>query len=501
MENKFSDIDDVFRNALSSLEVEPSPESWEKISTQLSQTENKKRFRTLFFWLGIISIVSAFIIGAFVPFANEIKTEKNRVAEKKQVQKQERAPEENHNKQQNQNTEKNIQIENKTTPQQSNIDVEKIKEESLENVQTKNQRSAQSGLTNIAKNNTSINVNMEAGEVVSQKNYAEEKPIISNTEQKSRGALMASENQNSSSVVEIKETDGNANNISEVSKSTDSARQEEKAMATEESQAKTIDLYEGLESIESGFKTFSVQPFFSPMYVLRNSFGNDQSYDPIGNAGGDFEQNPVFSYETGVLLGYNFTSKISLHVGVSYHQITHTTSPDHLFSTPFAQLGPLDTAVSLHSSAGEIDGVTMLPNTAANPPSYELSTDELLGSPTTRIYQTFSFVEVPVIAKYRLGKEKIGFTIGAGLSTGFLVRNEAHAESSNGHVLFGQTKDIRNVNFNVLIQLGIDVRLLPWMYFTFEPTFRYSLLDWNISDNVSVNPIFFGANTGLSFRF
>ena len=112
MENKFSDIDDVFRNALSSLEVEPSPESWEKISTQLSQTENKKRFRTLFFWLGIISIVSAFIIGAFVPFANEIKTEKNRVAEKKQVQKQERAPEENHNKQQNQNTGKNIQIEN-----------------------------------------------------------------------------------------------------------------------------------------------------------------------------------------------------------------------------------------------------------------------------------------------------------------------------------------------------------------------------------------------------
>jgi hypothetical protein len=501
MENKFSDIDDVFRNALSSMEIEPNPESWEKISSQLSQIENKKRFGTFFFWLGIISIVSAFTIGAFVPFANEIKPEKNISAENKQVQKQESATEENLNKQQAQNSENKTKAESKTAMPKSNESIEENKEAQFKNAQTKNKKSSQSGLINISKNNASLNVNMEEEDVVSEKNYTEEKSIISNTDQKSSNALMVSENKNSSSVVEKNEEENNTNNILEASKSADSARKEEKGTVTEESQAKSIDLYEGLESTASGFTQFSVQPFFSPMYVLRNSNGNDQSYASIGNSGGDFEQNPAFSYEAGVLLGYNFTSKISLHVGVSYHQMTHTTSPDHLFSTPFAQLGPLDTAVSLHSSAGELDGVTMLPNTTANPPSYQLSTDELLGSATTRISQIFSFIEVPVIAKYRFGKEKIGFTVGAGLSTGFLVRNEAHAESANGHVLFGQTKDIRNVNFNVLIQLGIDVRILPWMYLTLEPTFRYSLLDWNISDNVSMNPIFFGANTGLSFRF
>ena len=500
MENKFSDIDDVFRNALSSMEIEPNPESWEKISSQLSQIENKKRFGTFFFWLGIISIVSAFMIGAIVPFANEMKTEKSSLAENKPAHHNEKATEEVYNSRPNQDSEKKLETDDKTKTQKSNKSIEKNTESRFKNSQINNKKQKQSGLINVASKSAVAREKNESVAIISQNNYKEEKATLMNTENKSNDGLMFSENKNISSVIKTTDIGSNVDNVSEVSKTTEFSTQEEKAN-DEELTTKSIDLYEGLESTESGFKQFSVQPFFSPMYVLRNSFGNDENYDPIGNVGGDFEQNPTFSYETGVLLGYNFTPKISLHIGVSYHQMTHTTSSNHLFSTPFSQLGPLDTAVSLHSSAGELEGITMLPNTAVTPNTYELSTDELLGSPTTRISQTFSFIEVPVIVKYRFGKEKLGFTIGAGLSTGFLVRNEAHAESSNGHVYFGQTKDIRNVNFNVLIQLGVDVRLLPWMYLTFEPTFRYSLLDWNVSDNVSMNPIFFGANTGLSFRF
>ncbi len=252
--------------------------------------------------------------------------------------------------------------------------------------------------------------------------------------------------------------------------------------------------------------TFTVLPYFSPTYTFRNS--SMTSTNGIQNAFGTetkFKEQANFSYSAGLLVGYNFTPRLTIFIGASFNSFSNTTSRNDIHSKSFDQIAAGDSTTFAITTAGELGGVNIVPTqgTPENPTYIEQ--DYFVGSSqigsVKRITQTFSYVEVPVMARYKFFGPKIGLILTGGLSTGFIVQNDVTLESDTETKKFGGTSQIRNFNMNAIFGIGIEARLMPFMYLNIEPTFKYSFLNWSMDNRFQMNPISLGLNTGLAFKF
>lgn len=255
-------------------------------------------------------------------------------------------------------------------------------------------------------------------------------------------------------------------------------------------------------------KTFTILPYFSPTYTFRNSkmlntSGIQNAFDTT-NGNSAFVEEANFSYSAGVLVGYNFTPRLTVFIGASFNTFSNTTSRTNIHSRSFDQVPTGDSTLAV-TSAGELNGLHIIP-TLGTPESPTYIEQDYTMNPAEigsikRITQTFSYVEVPVLVRYKFFGKKVGLTLTGGLSTGFLVQNDVMAETDLETKRIGETSQMRNFNMNALFGVGIEARLLPFMFLNIEPTFRYSFLNWSMDSRFQMNPISIGVNTGLSFKF
>jgi len=251
--------------------------------------------------------------------------------------------------------------------------------------------------------------------------------------------------------------------------------------------------------------TFTILPYFEPTYVWRNSSmlntnGVQNAFDTL-NGNSRFSERVNFAYSAGLLVGYSFTPKFTVFIGASYHSFSNTTSRNDIHTRAFDQNAPGDTSTHILTSAGELDGVNVVPTSTGSPedPTYMLQ-DNMIGK-VNSITQTFSYVEVPVMVRYKVGGPKFGLILTGGISTGFIVQNDVTLEGANETRTFGQTSQIRNFNMNANFGVGIEARILPFMYLNIEPTIKYSFLNWSMDSRFQMNPISLGLRTGLAFKF
>lgn len=247
--------------------------------------------------------------------------------------------------------------------------------------------------------------------------------------------------------------------------------------------------------------TFVILPYFSPVVAFRNSEMTNQT--GIQNAFGGsskMSERIDFSYSTGLLLGYQLSTKFTLFAGASYNQMNHTIQRDQIFSRAFDQIAIGDSTIGL-SSIGELGGFQLLPEIGGS----ETNT-EIIGENSTNkiasVTQQFGYVEVPVLLQYNfLTKNKFSMHATGGLSTGFVVQNNAIARfTDNTTQNFGTTNNIRNFNFNLQLGLGMQFKLHKHVFLNIEPTFRYSIVNWSTDARFRANPILLGLNTGIAIK-
>ncbi len=252
--------------------------------------------------------------------------------------------------------------------------------------------------------------------------------------------------------------------------------------------------------------TFTILPYFAPTYTARNSsMENMNGYQNAFGSDPNFKETPNFSYSAGVLVGYNFTPRLTVFVGAAFNTFSNTTTRDYIHSRSFDQIAPGDTSAYAVSSAGDMTGLNIVP-TQGTPENPTYIQQDYLMNPSAKgsiqkVTQTFSYVEVPVLARYKFFGKKVGLIVTGGLSTGFIVQNEVTVSTANETRSFGETGQIRNFNMNAIIGVGIEAKLTPFMYLNIEPTFKYSFLNWSMDPRFKVNPISIGLNTGLAFKF
>ncbi len=250
----------------------------------------------------------------------------------------------------------------------------------------------------------------------------------------------------------------------------------------------------------------------SPLYAYRHSkAGENQDMSYFHDS-----ENPGYGFTGSISAIYKAKKRLSIQTGVQFYRSGISRNDVLFFSNPetgsLLKSGILRKNITypIESSLGTI-------NSSDNPfyltdfvlPDGELYTGDLSALPEfekyepfqTSIVQSFEFLEIPLLVRYKIVDRKFGLNVMSGVGTSFLVGNDVFMNYQDQKVSIGQTDDVSTFNFTGSVGLGFEYSFNPKLSLNFEPTFKYFLNSFNSSPEVSTHPYFFGIYSGLSFYF
>jgi hypothetical protein len=117
------------------------------------------------------------------------------------------------------------------------------------------------------------------------------------------------------------------------------------------------------------------------------------------------------------------------------------------------------------------------------------------------LFQNFSYIEMPVILRYKLIDKSIDFNLIGGLSYNLLVNNSVHTVIDGSKYTIGKTAGLNPFMVSSSMGMGIEYSLSEKFSLNLEPTFRYYLNPFGEIPGLKIHPYSFGVFSGLSYKF
>ncbi len=251
---------------------------------------------------------------------------------------------------------------------------------------------------------------------------------------------------------------------------------------------------------------WSVTAMASPTFYLRPDMGTGEISDQINSS----EQTRI-SYTGGVGFAYKISRKFSVQSGLYYATIGNEvdginsfagfreydyTKGDHNFEvlTSSGRIYTDNADVFLRDNSG--DRVqTMYTNDVFDPAKANLSYIN------NTLFQNFSYLEMPVIFRYKLVDKSIDFNLIGGLSYNLLVNNSVHTVIDGSRYNVGKTEGMNPLMVSSSLGMGMEYNLSDKFSLNLEPTFKYYLNPFGEFTGLKSQPYSFGVFSGLSYKF
>lgn len=251
----------------------------------------------------------------------------------------------------------------------------------------------------------------------------------------------------------------------------------------------------------------------APVYSYRTAqnINPDVVYSSIYNNNvSTTDERGIFTYSGGVNVGYQLNKRLSIQSGVYYAQLGQETdnvkvyhenpvfSPnnggnkdgdDNYSGTTTA--GEVKADEGIIKASKEIDNSKSSPQTASLPEQAKVD----------NIVQNFEYIEVPLIAKYKLIDKKIDLNFIGGVNAGILVGNNIYRKEENKRDKIGETQNINQNIYNTITGMGVEYKLTKNISMTLEPTVKYSIISINEENTYNYRPYSFGVFSGISYKF
>ncbi len=254
-------------------------------------------------------------------------------------------------------------------------------------------------------------------------------------------------------------------------------------------------------------KRWSVGALFSPTYYNRMSEGNNEALSEIL-----VSDQAVLSYSGGLSFSYRVNRRLTLSSGLYYAAVGNQLqgiSAYSGFSDHVATKGAGNFDVST------ING-TIKTSNADVFLSDNISGDRIITRYTSDVFdpvksnlefiddalrQSFSYIELPVMLRYKIIDKGIDLNLIGGLSSNLLVYNSVYAGEGETKYKVGDTQDLNNLTFSSLIGMGMEYSISGSLSLNLEPTLRYYLNPFSEIPGIRVHPYSFGIFSGLTYRF
>src|ERR1035437_7127617 len=251
---------------------------------------------------------------------------------------------------------------------------------------------------------------------------------------------------------------------------------------------------------------WSIAAMASPTYYSQFNSGNDRSEEHTSES-----EHPLISYSGGVAFSYKISKRFSIQSGVYYSSLGQKIDGINSFSG-FQQYA---------NTKGDHNFEVLTTNGTVytNNPDVFLSTDgtnRIVTAYTKDVFdpnkaslqpvnssldQNFSYLELPVILKYKIVDKTIGINLIGGLSYNLLVNNSVYTTIDGSKYSVGDTKGLNPLTLSSSLGMGMEYNLSGKLSLNLEPTFRYYLNPFSITTGSFIHPYSFGIFSGVSYKF
>jgi len=252
---------------------------------------------------------------------------------------------------------------------------------------------------------------------------------------------------------------------------------------------------------------WSVSAMATPTYYSQfTSSGNDLSKQIM-----ESDQTRV-SYTGGVGLSYKISSRFSIQSGLYYSSLGQEMSGINAYSgfqeydnskggpnfevlTASGTVTTSNSDIFLNSYSLPARIITNYTNDVFDPVKASLN------YVSSTLYQDLSFLELPVIVRYKVIDRKVGLNLIGGMSYNFLVNNNVYAVLDEGRYAVGTTEGLNEVSLSSSLGMGMEYKLSQNLSLNLEPTFRYYLNPFNSAKATGLHPYSLGVFSGIAYKF
>jgi hypothetical protein len=259
-------------------------------------------------------------------------------------------------------------------------------------------------------------------------------------------------------------------------------------------------------STRNSFK-WSVAAMASPTFYSSFSSGNDVLTNQLAAS-----EKSLVSYSGGLAVSYKLNKRFSIQTGLYYASLGQEvsginsfggfqkydyTKGDHNFAvlTTSGTVYTDNPDVFLIASGSGNRVQTVYTNDVFDPKKANLNYIN------NTLLQNFSFLELPVVLRYKIITRAIDVNLLGGISYNMLVGNSAYTTGEGGKYPIGKTEGLNQFTVSSSLGMGLGYNFSDKLSFNLEPTFRYYLNPFSDMNGINSHPYSFGIFSGLSYKF
>ncbi|HCC69988.1 MAG TPA: hypothetical protein DEQ09_02385 [Bacteroidales bacterium] len=252
-------------------------------------------------------------------------------------------------------------------------------------------------------------------------------------------------------------------------------------------------------------KKWQLGAIVSPTYLSSNLKTANEVLSQINdNEGG------VLSYTGGISVSYKMSNRLSIQTGLYYSSLGREIKGVTSYSgfSPYAS-SKGGVIFGVETSSGTVNSTNndiFLSDVSANRIDGYYSVDNFdpvkfnLTPYGDQLRQSFEYLEIPLMVRYKFIDSKLDFNILGGMSYNFLIGNQTWAMNNKGSkVLIGSTEGVDHLLLSSSLGMSMEYEISENFSLNFEPHVRYFLNTGG--DLGSGNPYTFGIFSGMHFKF
>jgi len=260
-------------------------------------------------------------------------------------------------------------------------------------------------------------------------------------------------------------------------------------------------------STTNSIERWSIAAMASPTYYSTfNSDNNDLSRQISAS------EQSVVSYSGGVALSYKLNKRFSIQTGLYYSSLGQEIDGINSFGG-FQKYdytkGDYNFAVLTSSGTVYIDNADVF--VASSTPGERILTAYTndvfdpnkanLEYISNTLIQNFSFLELPVVLRYKVVDKTFDINLIGGISYNMMVNNSVYTMVEGSKYPIGKTEGLDMINLSSSLGMGLEYNFSKKLSLNLEPTFRYYLNTFNEPAGTTIHPYSFGVFSGISYRF
>ncbi|HSV76660.1 MAG TPA: hypothetical protein VLH37_06475 [Bacteroidales bacterium] len=229
-------------------------------------------------------------------------------------------------------------------------------------------------------------------------------------------------------------------------------------------------------------------------------------------------ENPIMTFDAGISLTLSSKSRLSFQTGVHYSTMGQYVNNIDVFSNPellslfknttYDMFGSAQTMVTSHgfiqlNETGQLFSRTGATSSIKNSNALILGESYPLSLNDFGLTQMFSFIEVPLIARFRMLDHGLTMHMKGGVSASYMVSNNVFPSRGSVRQSIGETFGIRQLNFEGIVGVVVDVPITRNISFQLEPTAQFFFFPMIDGFNYFGRPIpySFSLFTGITYGF